>query len=175
LWTGVGAVTWGIAGAVHDTRQAKRLFPLYGSGLILGGAVGGFVTAPLAAALGAEKAIFLTDIAGLLTDVDDPASLVSRIDAAELDAMIESGQLSGGMIPKVVAAADAVRRGVGSAHLLDGRIPHVLLLELFSDEGIGTMVTSGDLELGMSTSQEPRNALDAAWGGGGVVGRGVGA
>jgi len=105
------------------------------------------VAGALAAALGAEKAIFLTDIAGLLTDVDDPTSLVSRIDAAELDAMIESGQLSGGMIPKVAAAADAVRHGVGSAHLLDGRIPHVLLLELFSDEGIGTMITSGDLEL----------------------------
>ncbi|HMG45359.1 MAG TPA: acetylglutamate kinase [Acidimicrobiales bacterium] len=105
------------------------------------------VAGALAAALGAEKAIFLTDIAGLLTDLDDPASLVSRIDAAELDAMIESGGLSGGMIPKVAAAADAVRNGVGSAHLLDGRIPHVLLLELFSDEGIGTMITSGELEL----------------------------
>ena len=105
------------------------------------------VAGALAAALGAEKAIFLTDIAGLLTDVDDPDSLLSRIDAAELDAMIESGQLSGGMIPKVAAAAHAVRHGVGSAHLLDGRIPHVLLLELFSDEGIGTMITSGELEL----------------------------
>ena len=105
------------------------------------------VAGALAAALGAEKAIFLTDIAGLLTDLDDPDSLVSRIDAAELDVMVESGQLSGGMIPKVAAAADAVRHGVGSAHLLDGRIPHVLLLELFSDEGIGTMITSGDLEL----------------------------
>jgi len=105
------------------------------------------VAGALAAALGAEKAIFLTDIAGLLTDLDDPASLVSRIDAAELDAMIESGGLSGGMIPKVAAAAHAVRNGVGSAHLLDGRIPHVLLLELFSDEGIGTMITSGELEL----------------------------
>jgi acetylglutamate kinase len=104
------------------------------------------VAGALAVALGAEKAIFLTDIAGLLLDVDDPESLVSRIDAAELDAMIESGRLSGGMIPKVAAAADAVLHGVGSAHLLDGRIPHVLLLELFSDEGIGTMITSGDLD-----------------------------
>ena len=102
------------------------------------------VAGAVAAALGAEKAIFLTDIAGLLLDVDDPESLVSRIDATELDAMIGSGRLSGGMIPKVAAAADAVRHGVGSAHLLDGRIPHVLLLELFSDEGAGTMITDGE-------------------------------
>jgi acetylglutamate kinase len=105
------------------------------------------VAGALAAALGAEKAIFLTDIAGLLLDVDDPESLVSRVDAAELDAMIASGRLSGGMIPKVAAAVDAVRHGVGSAHLLDGRIPHVLLLELFSDEGAGTMITDGDSDL----------------------------
>jgi acetylglutamate kinase len=105
------------------------------------------VAGALAAALGAEKAIFLTDIAGLLLDVDDPESLVSRIDATELDAMIGSGRLSGGMIPKVAAAVDAVRHGVGSAHLLDGRIPHVLLLELFSDEGAGTMITDGDSDL----------------------------
>ncbi|HEY8547830.1 MAG TPA: acetylglutamate kinase [Acidimicrobiales bacterium] len=106
------------------------------------------VAGALAAALGAEKAIFLTDIAGLLLDVDDPETLVSRIDAPELDAMIADGRLSGGMIPKVAAALDAVRHGVGSAHLLDGRIPHVLLLELFSDEGVGTMITDGapDLE-----------------------------
>ena len=105
------------------------------------------VAGALAAAMGAEKAIFLTDIVGLLTDIDDPKSLVSRIDAAELDAMIQAGQLSGGMIPKVAAAADAVLHGVGSAHLLDGRIPHVLLLELFSDEGVGTMITSGQDDL----------------------------
>jgi len=105
------------------------------------------VAGALAAALGAEKAIFLTDIAGLLLDVDDPESLVSRIDATELGAMIGSGRLTGGMIPKVAAAVDAVRHGVGSAHLLDGRIPHVLLLELFSDEGAGTMITDGEGDL----------------------------
>jgi acetylglutamate kinase len=101
------------------------------------------VAGALAAALGAEKAIFLTDIAGLLTDVDDPASLVSRIDADGIDTLITAGKLTGGMIPKVTAAVQAVRAGVGSAHLLDGRVPHVLLLELFSDEGIGTMITNG--------------------------------
>jgi len=99
------------------------------------------VAGALATALGAEKAVFLTDVAGLLGDVDDPGSLISQITAAELEAMIESGTLAGGMIPKIAAALDAVRHGVGSAHLLDGRVPHVLLLELFSDEGVGTMIT----------------------------------
>jgi acetylglutamate kinase len=105
------------------------------------------VAGALAAAIGAEKAVFLTDVAGLLTDVDDPTSLVSRIDASEIEAMIAAGTLSGGMIPKVAAAVDAVCHGVGSAHLLDGRVPHVLLLELFSDEGVGTMI-----------AREPRGA-----------------
>jgi acetylglutamate kinase len=102
------------------------------------------VAGALAEALGAEKAVFLTDVAGLLTDVDDPASLVSHVTAAELTAMIDDGRLTGGMIPKVAAAVHAVDHGVGSAHLLDGRVPHVLLLELFSDAGIGTMITAGD-------------------------------
>jgi acetylglutamate kinase len=100
------------------------------------------VAGALAEALGAEKAVFLTDVPGLLADVDDPGSLISRITDAELQAMIDDGRLSGGMIPKVAAALHAVRHGVGSAHLLDGRVPHVLLLELFSDAGIGTMIAS---------------------------------
>ena len=101
------------------------------------------VAGALAEALDAEKAVFLTDVAGLLADVDDPASLISRATAGELAAMIDEGRLSGGMIPKVSAALHAVRHGVGSAHLLDGRVAHVLLLELFSDAGIGTMITAG--------------------------------
>jgi acetylglutamate kinase len=99
------------------------------------------VAGALAVALGAEKAIFLTDVPGLLADVDDPASLISAASAAEIQAMIDDGRLAGGMIPKVAAALHAVRHGVGSAHLLDGRVAHVVLLELFSDEGIGTMIT----------------------------------
>ena len=102
------------------------------------------VAGALAEALGAEKAVFLTDVAGLLADIDDSASLVSRTTAAELAAMIADGRLSGGMIPKIAAARHAVEHGVGSAHLLDGRVPHVILLELFSDTGIGTMITAGD-------------------------------
>jgi acetylglutamate kinase len=101
------------------------------------------VAGALAEALEAEKVMFLTDVAGLLADVDEPGSLVSRITADELDPMIDGGRLTGGMIPKVAAAVHAVRNGVRSAHLLDGRVPHVLLLELFSDAGVGTMITAG--------------------------------
>jgi acetylglutamate kinase len=102
------------------------------------------VAGALAEALGAEKAVFLTDVPGLLADVDDPASLISRTTAGELAAMIADGRLSGGMIPKIAAALHAVEHGVGSAHLLDGRVPHVILLELFSDAGVGTMITAGE-------------------------------
>jgi acetylglutamate kinase len=100
------------------------------------------VAGALAEAVGAEKAVFLTDVAGLLADVDDPTSLISHVTAGELQAMIDDGRLTGGMIPKIAAALHAVRNGVASAHLLDGRVPHVLLLELFSDAGVGTMVTA---------------------------------
>jgi acetylglutamate kinase len=100
------------------------------------------VAGALAEALGAEKAVFLTDVAGLLDDVDDPASLISHVTAPELQAMIDGGRLSGGMIPKIAAALHAVRNGVASAHLLDGRVAHVVLLELFSDAGVGTMITA---------------------------------
>ena len=101
------------------------------------------VAGALAEALGAEKAIFLTDVPGLLTDVDDPASLIGHATADELQEMIDGGRLTGGMIPKAAAALHAVRHGVTSAHLLDGRVAHVVLLELFSDAGVGTMVSSG--------------------------------
>jgi acetylglutamate kinase len=98
------------------------------------------VAGAVAEALGAEKVIFLTDIAGLLADVDDPSSLISETTAGELQGAIDRGELTGGMIPKVAACIHAVGNGVGSAHILDGRVPHVVLLELFSDAGIGTMV-----------------------------------
>ena len=99
------------------------------------------VAAAIAGALGAEKVVYLTDVAGLMTDVDDPASLVASASVSELEAMIDDGTVSGGMIPKVRACIDAVRAGARSAHMLDGRVERVLLLELFTDTGIGTMVT----------------------------------
>ena len=104
------------------------------------------VAGALAGALGAEKIVYLTDVAGLLLDVDDPASLVARTSASEVHEMIADGRIRGGMIPKVTACLDAVAAGARSAHMLDGRIPHVVLLELFTDAGIGTMVTLDDVK-----------------------------
>jgi len=97
----------------------------------------------IAEALGAEKIIYLTDIAGLRAQIDDPESLIKRITVNELSALIADGTISGGMIPKVESCMQAVRGGVKSAHILDGRIAHVLLLELFTDQGVGTMITGG--------------------------------
>ena len=97
----------------------------------------------IAAALGAEKIVYLTDIAGLRRNVDDPASLIHRTTLDELKSLIADGTVAGGMIPKVESCMEAVRGGVRSAHILDGRLPHVLLLELFTDEGVGTMITGG--------------------------------
>ena len=98
------------------------------------------VAGEIAEALGAEKLVYLTDIEGLRRDVSDAASLIRQITADELDALIADGTIAGGMIPKVSSCIGAVRNGVRRAHILDGRIAHVLLLELFTDEGIGTMV-----------------------------------
>lgn len=95
----------------------------------------------IAEALGAEKIIYLTDIAGLRRDVDDEASLIERITVEGLRGLIADGTISGGMIPKVDSCLRAVEGGVASAHILDGRIAHVLLLELFTDQGVGTMIT----------------------------------
>jgi acetylglutamate kinase len=100
------------------------------------------VAGRIAEALGAEKLVYLTDIEGLRTVIDDPDSLVRQTTVDELDDMIADGTIAGGMIPKVASCQQAVRSGVQRAHILDGRIAHVLLLELFTDDGIGTMVTS---------------------------------
>ena len=98
------------------------------------------VAGALAAALDAERLVVLTDVGGLLADVADPASVLSELTAAELAAILAAGDVEGGMIPKAEACLAAVRNGVGSAHLLNGTQPHVLLLELFTDAGIGTMI-----------------------------------
>jgi acetylglutamate kinase len=98
----------------------------------------------IAANLDAEKLIYLTDVPGVLTDVADASTLVSRLSTARAMGLIADGVISGGMIPKVEACLDAVADGVGSAHILDGRIPHVVLLELLTDAGVGTMITRAD-------------------------------
>jgi len=102
------------------------------------------VAGALAGALGVEKAVYLTDVPGILRDVNDPGSLISFIGDEEVRQLIDEGVIAGGMIPKVTACLDALAAGAKSAHLLDGRIPHVLILELFTDTGVGTMVMSED-------------------------------
>lgn len=98
------------------------------------------VAGAIAGALKAEKLVYLTNVAGLYRDIDDPASLISQIALDELEGMMSAGGLSDGMVPKVASCVSALRHGVGRAHLLDGRTPHALLLEVFTKEGIGTMV-----------------------------------
>jgi acetylglutamate kinase len=98
--------------------------------------------AAIAVALEAQKLVFLTDVEGIRADLKDPASLLSRLSALDLAALIEKGAVGAGMIPKAQAALDAVGGGVAQAHILDGRAPHALLLEIFTHSGIGTMVTA---------------------------------
>ena len=94
----------------------------------------------IAVAMKAEKIIFLTGTPGLLDDPADPDSLVQRLSPAEARERIDHEQVTGGMIPKLLACAEAVEGGVGAAHMIDGRAEHALLVELFTDEGVGTMV-----------------------------------
>ncbi|MBQ5906321.1 MAG: acetylglutamate kinase [Clostridia bacterium] len=97
--------------------------------------------AEIAAALGAENIITLTDIPGLMKDVNDKNSLIPEIHVDEIDSLIESGVIYGGMIPKVRSLEVAVRAGVKKAVMIDGRIPHSILIEMFSNEGIGTLMS----------------------------------
>jgi acetylglutamate kinase len=96
------------------------------------------VAGAIAAAIGAAKLVYLTNVEGLYTDLGDRGSLVSELKAAELASLVSG--LSDGMRPKVTSAVEALRDGVGKVHILDGRVPHALLLEIFTDEGIGTQV-----------------------------------
>jgi acetylglutamate kinase len=100
--------------------------------------------ASLAVALGAEKLVVLTDVEGLFADWPNSDEVISSLNADELEKLLPT--LSSGMVPKMEACLRAVRGGVGSAHVLDGRVPHAVLLEIFTDEGIGTMVRSSCAE-----------------------------
>ena len=97
------------------------------------------VAGKIAEALQADKLLLLTDVSGILRDVTDPDSLISTISRAEVATLIEQGILKGGMLPKAECAVSALEAGVGSVHILDGRLSHAILLELFTDCGIGTM------------------------------------
>jgi acetylglutamate kinase len=100
------------------------------------------VAGAIAESLRAEKLVYLTNVAGMYGDLTDEASLISRIDVDRLAALVDDGALSEGMIPKARSCVEAVKSGVSRAHILDGRIPHALLLEFFTREGIGTMVVA---------------------------------
>ena len=94
----------------------------------------------IAAALRAEKLVFLTDVKGIMETPRDEGSLLSTVHVNDVDALVENGTISGGMIPKVAACAKSVRAGVRKTHIIDGRIPHSMLLEFFTDEGIGSEI-----------------------------------
>jgi len=98
------------------------------------------VASAIAAAMQADKLVLLTDVPGLLKDPQDAGSLISVLRLSDVDQYVKDGIISGGMLPKVECCLEAVRAGVGRTHIIDGRVPHAILLEIFTDEGIGTMV-----------------------------------
>ena len=97
----------------------------------------------IAGALGAERLIMMTDIAGILRDTDDPSTLIPSLTMEEAEELFEQGVISGGMIPKVDCCIEALHRGVKNVIIMDGRVPHSILMELLTDEGAGTMVMGG--------------------------------
>lgn len=117
----VAPLAWGEDGNVYNTNADTA-------------------AAALAAALGAQKLVYLTDVEGVYRNRHDPSTLIPRMDLAELDALLAT--MTGGMLPKLRSVADALAGGVAQAHILDGRVQHALLLEIFTAEGIGTMVTA---------------------------------
>lgn len=98
------------------------------------------VAGELAVALGAEKMVILTNVEGIMADRDDPSTLISTVRVSEVPELVKRGVISGGMVPKVECCVSALQGGVKRTHILDGRVPHSILLEIFTDEGIGTMV-----------------------------------
>ncbi|HEY8081572.1 MAG TPA: acetylglutamate kinase, partial [Acidimicrobiales bacterium] len=152
LRAGARDVDLGFVGDVHDV-DPTIIHGLLAQGLIpvvatMASDAGGqayninadTVAGALAASLDAAKLVVLTDVDGVRRDALVPSSTIARLSADELEAMVASGAASGGMAPKAAACIAAVRAGVGAAHLLDGRVAHAVLLELFTDGGVGTMV-----------------------------------
>ena len=101
---------------------------------------GDTAAAHIAGALGAERFVLMTDIAGLMRDKDDPTSLIPEVSLEEIDALLQEGVISGGMIPKVGCCASAIRQGVKKVVIMDGRVPHSILMELLTNEGAGTWI-----------------------------------
>ena len=102
---------------------------------------GDTAAAYIAGALNAKRLIMMTDIAGILRDKDDPATLIPHVTVDEAKALYDEGVISGGMIPKVDCCIEAIEKGVQKVIIMDGRVPHSILMELLTDEGAGTMVT----------------------------------
>jgi acetylglutamate kinase len=100
------------------------------------------VAGALASALGARRVIFLTDVEGVYEDFEDKSTLIGRCTAADVGAMLAAGSIDSGMIPKLSAVRDALAGGVEAAQIVDGRVPHSVIMELFTEEGLGTMVTA---------------------------------
>ena len=115
--------------------QAQMICSQYGVPCIL------HSFADIAAELGAENLILMTDIAGLLRDKDDPSTLIPAVNVSEVPYLKMQGIISGGMIPKIDCCVEAVRRGVNKTVIIDGRVPHSILIEILSNEGIGTQFT----------------------------------
>jgi acetylglutamate kinase len=102
------------------------------------------VAGEIAAALGAEKLILLTDTPGILQDYEDPSTLLAKLDIQQARELMASGVVAGGMIPKVNCCVRSLAQGVRAAHIIDGRIPHALLLEIFTNKGIGSMIVASE-------------------------------
>ena len=108
----------------------------------------------IAKAMGADKLVFLTDIEGLYRDLSDKSTFISRITATEADKLVDSGIIGGGMLPKLNNCTSAVRNGVNRVHILDGRVPHCLLLEIFTKQGIGTAIISDNDNLALGIKRD---------------------
>jgi acetylglutamate kinase len=100
-----------------------------------------YAASAVAGSLSAQKLVFLTDVEGILKDKDDPSSIIRTLSTRQAEAYIQDGTINGGMIPKVQCCLDGLEKGVSSVHVLDGRVSHAILLEIFTTRGIGTMVT----------------------------------
>ena len=105
---------------------------------------GDTAAAHIAGALGAERLLLMTDIAGILRDKDDPSTLIPEVKSSDARKLFDDGTISGGMIPKVECCLEAIRKGVKNVIIMDGRVPHSILMELLTDEGAGTMVMGGE-------------------------------
>lgn len=155
----VGEADWGLVGEIENV-QPQLLSTLAREGFVpvvtpIAPGVNGetyninadFAAAAIASAVGAIKVLFLTDVMGVLRDVNDKGSLIPSLSLNDVENLIGDGTIAGGMIPKVRCCVEAVQGGVERAHIVDGRAPHAILIELFSDHGCGTMITNTKTEL----------------------------